>query len=95
MSKREKDDDYDNIVAQLGPLWRVIVCKDDYQWIVQERKGEWRSMKFCTSRDGVLRWVKGKPGWEALLSLPDHFTATGKDLHARRAQERASRAEGG
>ena len=73
MSKREKDDDYDNIVAELGPTWRVIVCKDNWQWIVQERNGEWRSMKFCTSREGVLRWVKDKPGWEALASLPDHF----------------------
>jgi hypothetical protein len=89
-SHRETDEDYDNIVAQLGPKDRVIVCKDDYQWIVQELKGrEWRSTKFCTSRDGVLRWVKGKPGWEALLALPDHFTATGKDLHARRAQRGA------
>ena len=93
MSRREGDDDYDNIVAQLGPDWRVIVCVDDWQWIVQERKGgAWRSRKFCTSRDGVIRWVKGKPGWEVLASLPDHFTRTGKDVHARRAQERASRA---
>jgi hypothetical protein len=95
MSRRESDDDYDNIVAQLGPKWRMIVCVDDYQWIVQERKGtQWRSQHFCTSRDGVLRRVKGKPGWEVLGSLPDHFMATGKDVRARRAQERASRAEG-
>ena len=93
MSRREKDDDYDNVVAQLGPDWRVIVCADDWQWIVQERKGaQWRSQKFCTSREGVIRWVKGKPRWEALASLPDHFIATGKDVGARRTQERAARA---
>jgi hypothetical protein len=73
VSKREKDDDYDHVVAQLGPTWRVIVCRDNIQWIVQERKDEWRSHHYCTSREGVMRRVKGKPGWEALSSLPDHF----------------------
>ena len=96
MSHRETDDDYDNVVAQLGPKHRVIVCVDDWQWIVQERKGaQWRSMKFCTSRDGVVRRTKGLPGAEALAALPDHFIPTGKDLHARRTQRRSSGGEGG
>ena len=95
MSRREGSDDYDNIVAQLGPDWRVIVCVDDWQWIVQERTGgQWRSRHYLTSRDGVLRRCEGKPGWEVLTSLPDHFTATGKDVRSRRAQERVSRADG-
>jgi hypothetical protein len=76
MSRREKDDDYDNVIAQLGPKHRVIVCADDIQWIVQENKGkEWRSQHYCTSRYGVLRRVKGLPGWEALASLPERFQA--------------------
>jgi hypothetical protein len=76
MSRREGDDDYDNIIAQLGPAWRVIVCKDNWQWIVQERKDKWRSLHFCTSREGVIRRVKGKPGWEALATLHDRFQPT-------------------
>jgi hypothetical protein len=77
MSVREKDDSYDRIVAQLGSKHRVIVCADDHQWIVQEKRGkEWRGLYFCTSREGVLRWVKGLPGWEVLVGLPDRFVAS-------------------
>ena len=72
-SHRESDDDYSNVIAQLGPTHRVIVCKDNIQWIVQRRKDSWRSLHYLTSRDGVLRRVKGLPGWEALNALPDHF----------------------
>jgi hypothetical protein len=74
MSHREKDDDYDNVIAQLGPKHRVIICADDHQWIVQEKRGkEWRSNHYCTSRDGVLRRVKDLPGWKSLTLLPERF----------------------
>lgn len=93
MSNREGSDDYDNVVARLGAQWRVIVCKDDLQWIMQERIGaQWRSKHYLTSREGVLRRAQGKPGWEALASLPAHFTQTGKDGRARRTQKRAAEA---
>jgi hypothetical protein len=72
-SHRESDDDYSNVIAQLGPTHRVIVCKDNIQWIVQRRKDSWRSLHYLTSRDGVLRRLKGLPGWEALNALSDHF----------------------
>lgn len=78
MSHREIDDDYDHIIAQLGPKNRVIVCKDNSQWIVQIKRGqEWRSMHFCTSGAGVLRRVKGLPGWESIIDLPARFPAQG------------------
>jgi hypothetical protein len=74
-SHRERDDDYGEILAQLGPDWRVIVCKDDHQWIVQQKPkgGVWRSKHYCTSREGALRRVKGLPGREALTHLPARF----------------------
>lgn len=72
-SRRESADDYGNIVALLGPAWRVIACADSIQWIVQRKSGVWRSLHFCTSRGGVLRRVRGLPGWEALADLPDRF----------------------
>jgi hypothetical protein len=77
MSHREMDDDYDSVETLLGLKWRVIRCCDDIQWIVQEKSGDrWRSRKYCTSRDGVLRWTKDLPGLEALANLPERYPAT-------------------
>lgn len=79
MSRRETDDDYDEVVARLGPNHRVIVCADDIQWIVQDKSGvHWRSQAFCTSRAGVLRRTKGLPGQEVLADLPERFRSPGK-----------------
>lgn len=76
MSHRETDDDYDHVVARLGPKHRVIECKDDIQWILQERIAErWRSQKFLTSREGVLRYVAGLPGAETLTTLPERYAS--------------------
>jgi hypothetical protein len=87
-SHREKDDDYDNVIAQLGPKVRLIECAENWQWIVQVKSGQrWRAEKFLTSRDGVIRRVgpglgnvdvrahgrDGCPGWEVLQQLPDRF----------------------
>jgi hypothetical protein len=71
MEHRERDDDYGNVVAQLGPDCRVILCTEGLQWIVQRRSGLWRSLHYCTSRAGIIRRVRGLPGWEALQALPD------------------------
>ena len=74
MSLREQDDDYDYIIAQLGPKHRLIVCSDDIQWILQEfHSKRWRSVKYCTSREGVLRWASGLPNAEVLVNLPERF----------------------
>ena len=74
MSLREKDDDYDRVVAQLGPKHRLIVCRDDVQWILQEfYSKQWRAMKYLTSREGVLAGVSGLPDAEALVNLPSRF----------------------
>jgi hypothetical protein len=87
MSNRECDDDYDRIVAQLGSKHRVIACSDDLQWIVQKKSSEWRSHHFCTSREGVIRWVKGLPEWETLLSLPERFPRRKDRTRAREEHE--------
>jgi len=58
-SHRERDDGYKGVVAQLTTRWRVIVCKDGMQWIVQQKEsshgGPWRGVSYHTSRDGLLR----------------------------------------
>ena len=60
-SYRERDDKYHDVVAQLDPRWRVIVCKDYLQWIIQKRtaeplhRGVWRSQSYVTSRNSLIR----------------------------------------
>jgi len=60
-SYRERDDNYHDVVAQLDPRWRVIVCKDYLQWIIQKRtaeplhRGVWRSQSYITSRSSLIR----------------------------------------
>ena len=79
-SHRERDDGYKGVVAQLAPRWRVIICKDGIQWIVQQKEsshgGPWRGVSYHTNRDGLLR-VCGRVGalnndvLEALEALPE------------------------
>ena len=58
-SYRESDDDYACIVTRLGDGGRVIVCRDDLQWILQRRDGKragrarWASVGYCTTREGL------------------------------------------
>lgn len=63
--------------------FRVIVCKDGIQWIVQRitrdrspRGGDWRPIGYCLTRAGVARvWAaSGAPNASAIDALPDHFT---------------------
>ena len=38
ISQRERDDNYNRVIVQLAPRWRVIVCKDSIQWIQQRKE---------------------------------------------------------
>ena len=57
----EESDNYPNVVARLGGDWRVIVCRDGIQWIVQRRTGKrhgrarWEARSYCRSREGLIR----------------------------------------
>jgi hypothetical protein len=75
-SHRETDDDYGKVIIQFTPKARLIECADGIQWILQQRRStRWLSVKFFTSRDGVLRRVREYryPGEEALAVLPDRY----------------------
>ena len=58
---KERDDEYCEVIVQLAPRWRVIVCKDYLQWIIQKRsaeplhRGEWRGQSYVTSRNSLIR----------------------------------------
>lgn len=56
----EQAEDYPHVIAQLNPTWRVILCRDGIQWIVQHRTGNrWRSSSYCRTREGLLRCIWG------------------------------------
>ena len=61
LAHRERDDEYREVIVQLTPRWRVIVCKDYLQWIIQKRtaeplhRGVWRSQSYVTSRNSLIR----------------------------------------
>ena len=58
-SHRERDDSYAKVIAQLGPRWRIIACKDVSQWIIQKKEashaGPWRGVSYHTCRGSLLR----------------------------------------
>ena len=86
-SHLERDDAYRYVVAQLAPRWRVIVCKDGIQWILQRKEashgGPWRGVSYHTNRDRLLR-ACGSVGplksgaSEMLEALPDYASQLAK-----------------
>jgi len=81
---QETADHYRGLVAQLCARHRVVVCKDDIQWILQRRKKggaerPWRALHYHRSRDALIRvWAtlcgRIDPAAMAfLLALPSHF----------------------
>ena len=59
ISHRERDDAYIGTIVQFGPRWRLILCKDQMQWIIQKkessRRGDWRGKQYLTCKDSVLK----------------------------------------
>ena len=87
ISQRERDDNYNRVIVQLAPRWRVIVCKDSIQWILQRKEashaGPWRGMSYHASRDGLVRACGSvealKSGaLEVLKALPDYASRLAK-----------------
>lgn len=81
----EESDGYPNVVARLGDDWRVIVCRDGIQWIVQRRAGKrhggarWEARGYCRTREGLLLRCRDFLGEcngvavAALACLPHHI----------------------
>lgn len=59
-SYRERDDNYADVVIHLASRWRIIVCKDGIQWILQQRSvappntGTWSGKSYSTTRSGLI-----------------------------------------
>jgi len=88
LSHREREDDYAYVIVQLAPRYRVILCPQGLQWIIQEkecsRRADWRAEQYLTSRDGLIeacgkRGFLSDPNVEAVLyALPDHVSQLAK-----------------
>lgn len=69
MSTREAADDYTGIVLMLNENWRVIVCRDGIQWILQHRgspktsrKDDWRGRSYCRTSEALRRCTREYAG---------------------------------
>ena len=62
----EESDNYPRLVATLNNRWRVIVCKDGIQWVLQCRPGRsangWRGRSYCHTREALLRRARQQAG---------------------------------
>ncbi len=79
-SHRESDPGYCHIVARLNGGWRVIICRDGLQWILQYwRSPCWRNRRFCMTSAALQREAQTHCGdidpgaLKTLLALPAHF----------------------
>ena len=60
---REEADAYLHIIAHVNDRWRVIVCRDGLQWILQQRRGQrdgqarWHSRRYHVERTALLRSI--------------------------------------
>ena len=59
-SHRERDDNYQGVIVQLAPRWRIIECRDAIQWIIQKRSAEplnpgyWLGASYVTDRNKLI-----------------------------------------
>lgn len=83
-AKHETANSYERVVARLCDDWRVIVCKDNIQWILQRRKKggaerPWRAVSYCCTREALIRLCATSCGQidpdaaAALAALPENF----------------------
>jgi hypothetical protein len=92
LSHRERDDSYAKVIAQLGPRWRIIACKDVSQWIIQKKEashaGPWRGVSYHTCRSslictcGSLNLLSAASEEQLLDALPSSFREYAKE-HSR------------
>jgi hypothetical protein len=87
-SHRERDDNFAYVVVQLALRYRIILCPQGLQWIIQEKEASheapWRAQEYHTSRASLLkacgkRGFLSEPNVEAVLhALPDHVSQLAK-----------------
>ena len=75
---KESRDGYADVICRSG-VWRVILCRDGLQWIIQrgggsDRDDGWAGRNYCTTRAALVRDWRNRTDMEPppeLLALPD------------------------
>lgn len=78
--RRESADDYRGELHRAG-RWRVIICRDHIQFIIQSRVSSaeggagvrWKGCHYCTTREAILRLWRRDAGdsGEVMEQLPE------------------------
>ena len=84
----ESSDVYAKVIIQSSDRWRVILCSQGLQWIIQKKEsshaGPWRAKKYVTSRSALIKacgtlGLLCDPATEAVLyTFPDHVSQMAK-----------------
>ena len=84
----ESSDLYAKVIVQSSDRWRVILCSQGLQWIIQKKEsshaGPWRAEKYVTSRSALIKacgtlGLLSDPATEAVLyTLPKHVSQLAK-----------------
>ena len=84
----ESSDLYAKVIVQSSDRWRVILCSQGLQWIIQKKEsshaGPWRAEKYVTSRSALIKacgalGLLSDPATEAVLyALPDYVSQLAK-----------------
>ena len=86
-SHRESADNYSNVIVIFNPRWRLSLCRDGIQWILQQKEIShgmpWRGVKYFRSKEALLR-VCGSLNLlsdasirDVLAGLPETFSQSG------------------
>lgn len=96
-SARESDNSYRRLALQINGHWRVVVCRDGIQWILQHLSRDlrpdgsgWEGCSYCTTRTALIRSIRSRcgpvapPALTALNDLPERITtkATQAEVNA-------------
>jgi hypothetical protein len=82
VARRGEENDTYPAIATLNNRWRIIVCRNSIQWILQARGGgpnSWRGRSFCRTRDALIQCAQDHAGDIAggalviLLRLPERI----------------------
>ena len=82
MSKKESAEDYPHVITTSSD-YRVIICKQDHQWIVQKAEKSshgrvWRGLRYFRTKKALMAFygsLQTLSGASELDTLPEHFTA--------------------
>ena len=83
VSHREADDGYTATIIQFDGRWRIILCKNSIQWILQKREmypgGKWKGQRYFTTNIGLLVAcgelnLLSHPRVEEFIEQHSHFT---------------------